>query len=182
MVHRKLQVMCLTSSYYIKLQCPDDIIFLPNACEAYTNAFYLPGRNSLSKEVDSRKIGSRLTNLTLEYKDIYDFALIRGLQIPNITTDELAKLAREIHKMQEVTIHSLNTKLREISRNYPLSMPDWLKIVLTVTSTIIGIVSMVVMIYLRRTCNCVLSVKHLNKRRKSKSIHQLPDSKDIELK
>ena len=46
-----------------------------------------PTRNNLSKKVDSRKIGSRFTNFTLEYKDIFDFALIRGLQIPNLTTD-----------------------------------------------------------------------------------------------
>ena len=75
MVSTMSQVICLTSSYYIKVRCPVDIIFLPNACEAYTNIFYPPTRNSLSMEVDSRKIGSRLTNFTLEYKDIYDFAI-----------------------------------------------------------------------------------------------------------
>ena len=80
--------------------CPVDIIFLP---KAYTNTFYLPARNSLSKEVDSRKIGTKLTNFTLEYKDICDFALIKGLQIPNLTTDELTKL------VSEVTIYFLNT-------------------------------------------------------------------------
>ena len=78
-----------------------------------TNTFYISAKNSLRMEVESRKIDSRFTNLTLEYKAIYDFALIRGLQIPNLTTDELTKLATEIPKMQEVTIHSLNTKLRE---------------------------------------------------------------------
>ena len=170
MVPTKLQVICLTLSYYIKLKCLVDIIFLPNACEAYTNTFYLPARSSLSKEVDSRKMGSRITNFTLEYKDLYDFALIRGLQIPNLTTDELTKLATEIPEMQEVTIHSLNSKLREINRNYPWSMPDWLKVLLTITSTIKGIVYIVVRIYLRRTGNCMLLGKHLNKRRKSKSI------------
>ena len=56
MVPTKLQVVCLTSSYYIKLKCPVDIIFLPNACEAYTNIFYLPARNNLSRDVDSRKL------------------------------------------------------------------------------------------------------------------------------
>ena len=104
------------------------------------------------------------------------------MQIPNLTTDELTKLVTEIPEMQEVTIHSLNAKLREINRNYPRSMPDWLKIVLTITSTIIGIVFVVVMIYLRRTGNCMLLGKHLNKRRKSKSISQLSYNKGIELK
>ena len=119
MVPTKLQFICLTSSYYIKLKCPVDILFLSDACEAYTNSFYLPARNSLSKEVDSRKIGSRFTNFTLEYKDIYDFVLIERLQIPNLTTKELTKLAVEIHKMKDVTIHSLNNELRKINKNYP---------------------------------------------------------------
>ena len=105
MVPTKLQVICLTSSYYIKLKCPVVVIFLPNACEAYTNTFYLPARNSLSKEVDLRKISSRFTNCTLEYKDINDFALIKRLKIPNLTTDELIKLAAEIPKMKDVTKH-----------------------------------------------------------------------------
>ena len=147
--------MCLTSSYYIKLKCTIDIIFLPNACEAYTNTFYLPARNSLSKEVDSRKIGSRFTIFTLEYKDVCDFSIIKGLQIHNLTTDELTKLAMEIPKMK-VMIHSLNTKLRNRNRNYPWPMPNWLKIVLMITSTIIGIVFIVTMIYLRRSGICML--------------------------
>ena len=102
--------------------CPVDIIFLHDACEAYTNTFYLQAKNSLSKEVDSRKIGSRFTNFTLEYKDIYDFALIKRLQIPNLTTDELTKLVMEIPKMKDVTIHSPNAKLRKINKNYCWSM------------------------------------------------------------
>ena len=61
-------------------------------------------------------------------------------------------------------------------------MPDWLKIVLMVTSTIMGIVFIIVMIYLRRTGNCVLLGKHLNKRRKSKSISKPSHHKGIELK
>ena len=72
--------------------------------------------NNLCREVDSRKIGSRFTNFTLEYKDVYDFAIIRGLQISNLTTDELTRLVTKISEMQEVAIHSLNTKHREIKR------------------------------------------------------------------
>ena len=45
-----LQVVCLTSSYYVKLKFPIDIMHVPDACEAYTNTFFLPARNSLSKK------------------------------------------------------------------------------------------------------------------------------------
>ena len=181
-VPTKLQVVCLTSSYYIKLKCPVGIIFLPSACEACTNTFYLPARNSLSKEVDSSKIGNRFTNFTLEYRDIYDFALIKRLQIPNLTTNEVTKLAVEIPKMKHVTIHSLNAKLRKINKTYPWSMPDWLKIILTITSTIIGTVFIVILIYLRRSGNCVLFGKHLKKKRKSKSISQHSHDEGIVMK
>ena len=56
--------------------------------------------------------------MNIKYKDVYDFALIKGWQIPSLTANELTKLAMEIPKMNEVTIHSLNTQLRKISRNY----------------------------------------------------------------
>ena len=69
-VPTKLQVIYLTSSYFIKLKFLANIILLPDASEAYTNTLYLPARNSHSKEVDSRNIGSKLTYFTLEYKDI----------------------------------------------------------------------------------------------------------------
>ena len=112
-VPTKLQEVCPTSSYYIKLKCPVDIIFLPGACEAFTNTFYLPARSSLSKEVDSSKIGIRFTNFTLEYRDIYDFALIKKLQIPNLTTEELTKLAMELPERKDAMIHSLNVKNKQ---------------------------------------------------------------------
>ena len=147
MVPTKLQDVCLTPFYYTAFKCPVDIILLPDACEAYSNTFYLPARNS--KEIDSRKIGSRFTNFTLEYKDIYDFALIKSLKIPGLTTNVLTKLVMEIPKMKDITKHSLNTKLRKINKIYPWSM-------LTITL---------------RSGNCMLLGKHLSKRRKSKSIN-----------
>ena len=41
--------------------------------------------------------------------------------------------------MGEVTVQSLSTKLKDINKNYLYTMPDWLKIMLTLTSTIIAI-------------------------------------------
>ena len=142
----------------------------------------MPARNSLNKEVDSRKISSRFTNFTLEYKDIYDFALIKRLQIPNLTTNELPKFATEIPRMKDIVIHFLISKLRKINKNYPWSIPDWLKMILMITSTIIGKVFIVIMIYLRKPGNCMLSGKHLNKGRKSKSISQHSHDKGIAMK
>ena len=61
-------------------------------------------------------------------------------------------------------------------------MPDWLQIVLMIICTITGIVFFVIMIYLRWTGNCMLSGKHLNKRRKSKSISKHSHDKGITMK
>ena len=83
--------------------------------------------------------------------------------------------------MKDVMIHSLNAKLRRINKNCSWSLPDWLKIILTITFTIIGIVFIVIMIYLR-SGNCMLLDKHLNKRRKSKSISQNSHDKGIAMK
>ena len=50
MVPTKLEVLFLTSYYYIKLKCPVDIIFPPDAFEAYTNTFYLPAKIALVRK------------------------------------------------------------------------------------------------------------------------------------
>ena len=107
----KLQVVCLTSSYYIKLKIPIDIIYICDACKAYTNIFFLSARNSLGKEIGSRKLGNKPTNFALDYTDVSDFTLVRDIQIPPLTKKELEKLATNIPKMAEVTVQSLNTKL-----------------------------------------------------------------------
>ena len=61
----KLWEICITSSYYIKLKFPIDIILIPDAHEAYINMFFLPGRNNFSKEIGSRKEGKQPTNFGL---------------------------------------------------------------------------------------------------------------------
>ena len=122
----KLQVVCLTMSYYIKLKFPIDIIHIPDACNAYTNMF-LPARNCLSKKLNSRKLGNQPTIFDLDYTDVSDFTLARDIKIPPLTEKELENLATNIPKKVEVTVQSLSTKLQEINRNYPYILPDWVK-------------------------------------------------------
>ena len=69
----KLQIVCLTSSYYVKLKFPIDTIHVPDACKAYTNTFFLPARNSLSKEIGSRKLENQPSNFDPGYTDVSDF-------------------------------------------------------------------------------------------------------------
>ena len=69
--------------------------------------------------------------------------------------------------MAEVTVDTLSTTLQEINRNYPYTMPYWLKIMLSVTSTVIAIIVIVVVIYAKKSGNC-LCRKHLQNNRKNK--------------
>ena len=62
--------------------------------------FFLPTRNSLSKEISSRKLGYQLTNFDLDYTDVYDFTLVRDIKIPPLTEKELENLATNIPKWQ----------------------------------------------------------------------------------
>ena len=66
--------------------------------------------------------------------------------------------------MAELTAQSFSTKPQEINRNYPYIMPDWLKIMLTVTSTVIAIIFIAVIIYIKKSGNCLLG-KHLKKQK-----------------
>ena len=68
----KLQVVCLASLCYTTFEFPIDIIHIPDACEVYTNTFFLPARNSLSKEIGSRKLGNIPTNFDLDYMVVCD--------------------------------------------------------------------------------------------------------------
>ena len=82
--------------------------------------------------------------------DVSDFTLVLLL-----AKDELERLATNIPEMAEVIVHILNNKCHEINRNYPYTMPDWLKIMLTVTSTILAIILVVVVIYAKKSGNCL---------------------------
>ena len=82
--------------------------------------------------------------------------------------DELQELATNIPEMAKVTVHTLSNKLQEINSNYPYTKPDWLKIMLTITSTIIAIIVIVVVIYASKSGNCLCG-KCLQNNRKNKN-------------
>ena len=56
--------------------------------------------------------------------------LVRDINIPPLTKNELEKLSTYIAEMEEVTVHTLSTKLQDINRNYPYTVPDWLQLCL----------------------------------------------------
>ena len=52
-----------------------------------------------------------------------DFTLVRDINIPPLTKDELERLATNFPEMAEVKAHTLNNKFQEINNNYPYTMP-----------------------------------------------------------
>ena len=96
-----------------------------------------------------------------------DFTLVRDINIPPVTKNELEKLATNIPEMAEVTVHTLSTKLQEINSNYPDAMLDWLKIVLTITFAIKAIIVIVVLFYAKKSGKCLYR-KHIWNKRKNK--------------
>ena len=80
---------------------------------------------------------------------------------------ELENLATNIPKMAEETFHTLSNKLQDINGNYPYTMQDWLKVMLTVTSTVVAIIVIAVIIYVKKSGNCLLR-KHLWNNRNNK--------------
>ena len=79
--------------------------------------------------------------------------------------------------MAEVTVHTFSNKLQEINSNDPYTMPDWLKIMLFKTSTIIAIIVIVVVFYAKKPGNCLYG-KWLQNNRKNKNTNL----SEIELK
>ena len=69
--------------------------------------------------------------------------------------------------MAEMTVQSLSIKLQYINRNYLYTMPDWLKIMFTVTSTVIAIIVIAVIIYGKKSGNCLLGKYLQNNRKKT---------------
>ena len=78
-------------------------------------------------------------------------------------------LSTNIPEKAEVKVQTLSTMLQDINRNYPYTMPDWLKIMLTVTSTVIAIIVIAVLIYAEKSGNCLLR-KHLWSNRYNKKL------------
>ena len=93
--------------------------------------------------------------------------MVRDINISPLTKNELEKLATTIPEIAEVTVHTLSTKLHDFNRNYPHTMPDWLKSMLTIISTAIAVIVIVVFIYAKKSGNCLLG-KHLWNNRKNK--------------
>ena len=85
----KLQVVCITSSFYVKLRFPIDIIHVPDACKVYTNMLFLPARNSLSKDIGSRISENQPSSFNLDYTDVSDFTLVKDINIPPLTKNEI---------------------------------------------------------------------------------------------
>lgn len=112
----KLQVSCLTSSTYIKLKYPLDVIKLEQSCEGFTQTMLIPARNTVTRENKVDFSTAYADTFQLQYDNITDFRALRHLYINKLSEKEIDRLA--VHLPEEIV---------KINTNYPYMMPEWLK-------------------------------------------------------
>ena len=162
-VKSTLHIACLTKTYYQVLKVPLDIIYLPEGCEAFNNFLLIPAHNDLTKEISPRKLGLKIRQFKLRYSEINDFTAVKMLKLEKLSPEQLQKLVHQIPEISNVPFQTVNDTIQEINENYPYVMPDWLKMTLTILGTIVMIIIIVVICYLKhvqrikltKSCGCL---------------------------
>ena len=147
-----LHVNCLKDTTYLQPQFPIDILHLQDGCEVTAATLVLPGHSRLVKE-DQFLTDSHSVRLTLQYNELHDFQLIKHILPHKLSPQQLEAIGKSIPEPQTVTITKLQGQLKQINESYPYEMPLVLKIVLTIASTILGILG-ALLSYKCYKCGC----------------------------
>ena len=113
-----LHVNCLRETTYIQPQYPIDILHLNDGCEATAATLVLPGHSRLVKEDQFLREGHSL-QLTLKYKELYDFQLIKQIIPHKLTPQQLKTIRERIPEPQTIPLIKLKGQLKQINENYP---------------------------------------------------------------
>ena len=134
-----LHINCLQRTSYKKVQHPIDIIHLEDGCKTTSTTLVLPGHSRLIKE-DNYLARTHSVTFKLQYTEIQDFRLLKQIFPRQLSPEELEKIGNSIPEPQSSSITKLQGQLKFINKNYPHSMPLYLKIVIACSSTAILIV------------------------------------------
>ena len=177
----KLHISCLTTTSYIQLKVPLQIVELKQGCEAFTSNMLITPMNNIQIKTNKAKslntnLASRLTNL--RYSSVRDFTSMKGLTVANLTDDELKKIADKFPEITDVTIPELNQKLNAINEVYPYEFPLWAIIALTVLATVVIIICATITIACRHRGKCKVE-RYFTKRKPKtfESVKYTPPSK-----
>ena len=138
-----LHISCLNRNYYLQIKFPLDIIYLEADCEAYTDIFLLPSRTSLSKTVFPNAVGLKKQQMTLKYDQVTDFTIMQILPLKRLNNSEIENRITGVPEMKDVPIELLNKTLQKIDEDHPWLMPLYLKIIITIISTV-TVISLVI--------------------------------------
>ncbi len=71
--------------------------------------------------------------------DLMDLRLFQGPVFAKLSQIDLEAMSIELKPMENIPIEEIPVQLAQINEEYPYSMPQWLVILLSVVSTIIGL-------------------------------------------
>ena len=171
-----LHVNCLRDTTYLQPKFPIDILHLNDGCEATAATLVLPGHSRLVKE-NQFLMTSHSIQLTLQYKELHDFQLIKHIIPRKLSPKQLEAIGKEIPEPQTMTLKKLQGQLKRVNENYPYQMPLVLKIVISIISTMLGLLGIVI-IYkcYKNGCSVKRFVPFLCKKTSRKSNKQTTSS------
>ena len=183
----KLHISCLTTTSYIQLKVPLQVIELKPGCEAFTSNMLITPMNNIQimmrnpESNKNTKLAAQLTNL--RYSSMRDFTSMQGLTIANLTDEELQTIAEKFPEITDVTIPELNQELNAINKVYPYEFPLWGIIALTVLATILVIICVTVMIACRHRGRCKVEQYFTKSSKKAKTFETVkykpPSKQDL---
>ena len=101
-----LHINCLRMATYLQVKYPIDIVHLQDGCEAASATLVLPGHSRLVKE-DNFLVESHSVKLTLKYKEIQDFSLVKQIIPTQLSSEQLAAIGNSIPEPKVSSITKL---------------------------------------------------------------------------
>ena len=151
----------MTTTSYIQLQVPLQVIELKPRCEAFTNDMLIAPMNNLKinngNDTQKNKLDKMTKQLTnLKYSIIRDFTAMQGLSVTNRTDEELSAIAEKFPEITDITLPMLNETLNAINEDYPYEFPLWGIIAITVLTTVVAIIIVAICMVCRHKGNCLI--------------------------
>ena len=108
------------------------LLFLPNACEAYSRNIYIPTTIEMKDSYPALTLHKRFLGFNLTYMNITDYWFMQSLNVAKLTPEQLELLAHKLPIYTMVIHDFLREQIQQIDENYPYPMPTGLIILISV--------------------------------------------------
>ena len=112
----KMQIRCLTDTHVIDIKPPLTIIYVGNACEAYSNNLFIPAKSELTSTDSSMVRHNYFQQSNEQYQNITRYSLIEDLGIVKLTPKEIAKIPDRLTALPKLQFKELKRRLVEIKQ------------------------------------------------------------------